>query len=124
MARAALGIPREVGPPAPLLSRWLWGILVRVAISGDVGVDGSLAGRGPHFLAVGRSPAGRAPSRGFIELRHPVGVEHGPYRWFVTESGWRHIRDYWDSYRELYPDVDADGFAPPSSGLLEHPPEG
>ncbi|MGD3111327.1 helix-turn-helix domain-containing protein [Streptomyces sp. YGL11-2] len=106
VARFALGVSREAGPPPPLLSRWLWRILVRVAAAGEEGVDGSLAGRGPHFLAVGRSPAGRSPSRGFIELRHPADVDHGPYRWFATESGWRHIRDYLATYQELYPDVD------------------
>ncbi|MEU3544611.1 helix-turn-helix transcriptional regulator [Streptomyces paromomycinus] len=108
VARRALGVVREKGPPPPLMSQWLWRILVRVALAGSAGVDGSLAGRGPHFLAVGRSPDGRSPARGFIELRHPDGAEHGPYRWFVTESGMRHIRDHLDAYRELYPDVDAD----------------
>ncbi|MHA4819997.1 helix-turn-helix transcriptional regulator [Streptomyces aculeolatus] len=107
VTRQALGVVREKGPPSPLMSRWLWRILVRVALAGSEGVDGSLAGRGPHFLAVGRSPGGKSPSRGFIELRHPDGAGHGPYRWFVTESGLRHILDHRDSYRELYPDVDA-----------------
>lgn len=107
VARRALGVVREKGPPPPLMSRWLWRILVRVALAGSEGVDGSLAGRGPHFLAVGRSPGGGSPSRGFIELRHPEGAEHGRYRWFVTESGLRHIRDHRDAYQELYPDVDA-----------------
>jgi transcriptional regulator with XRE-family HTH domain len=106
VARQALGVPVEKGPPPPLMSRWLWRILVRVALAGSEGVDGSLAGRGPHFLAVGRSPGGGNPSRGFIELRHPDGSEHGPYRWFVTESGLRHMHDYLDAYRDLYPDVD------------------
>ncbi|MFC5218874.1 XRE family transcriptional regulator [Streptomyces coerulescens] len=106
VARRGLGVVREKGPPPSLMSRWLWCILVRVALAGSEGVDGSLAGRGPHFLAVGRSPGGKSPSRGFIELRHPDGAGHGPYRWFVTESGLRHIRDHHAAYRELYPDID------------------
>ncbi|WP_037887190.1 helix-turn-helix domain-containing protein [Streptomyces viridochromogenes] len=109
VVRAALGVPREAGPPAPLLSLWLWKIVVRVARAGTQGVDGSLAGRGPHYLAVGQSPDGRTPSRGFIMLRHPDGVTHGPYRWFLTDSGQRHINDYLDAYRGLYPSVDTEG---------------
>lgn len=122
VARVGLDVPKEQGHPTPLLSRWLWRILVRVASAGEEGVDGSLAGRGPHFLAVGRSPAGRVPSRGFIELRHPDGVGFGPYRWFATESGRQHIRDYLDSYRELYPDVDATRINLPSEEA-RHLPE-
>ncbi|WP_129766902.1 helix-turn-helix domain-containing protein [Streptomyces sp. L-9-10] len=109
VARAALGVSREVGPPAPLLSLWLWKIVVRVAHAGTQGVDGSLAGRGPHYLAVGQSPDGRTPSRGFIVLRLPDGVTHGPYRWFLTDSGRRHIADFLDTYRGLYPSLDTQG---------------
>ncbi|MBC9714341.1 helix-turn-helix domain-containing protein [Streptomyces sp. TRM66268-LWL] len=109
VARAALGVPREAGPPAPLLSLWLWKIVVRVARAGEQGVDGSLAGRGPHYLAVGQSPDGRTPSRGFIVLRHPDGVTHGPYRWFLTDSGRRHLTDHLDAYRALYPRVNTEG---------------
>lgn len=109
VARAALGVPREAGPPAPLLSSWLWKIVVRVARAGAQGVDGSLAGRGPHYLAVGQSPDGRTPSRGFIVLRHPDGVSHGPYRWFLTDSGRRHITDHLDTYRALYPGIATQG---------------
>lgn len=109
VARAALGVPREAGPPAPLLSSWLWKIVVRVSRAGEQGVDGSLAGRGPHYLAVGQSPDGRTPSRGFIVLRHPDGVTHGPYRWFLTDSGRRHITDHLDAYRALYPGIDIQG---------------
>uniref|UniRef100_UPI0037047EB9 helix-turn-helix domain-containing protein n=1 Tax=Streptomyces rhizosphaerihabitans TaxID=1266770 RepID=UPI0037047EB9 len=108
VARAALGVPRPAGPPAPLLSSWLWKIMVRVARAGTQGVDGSLAGRGPHYLAVGQSPDGRTPSRGFIVLRHPDGVTHGPYRWFLTDSGQHHIDDHLDAYRSLYPGIDAE----------------
>lgn len=109
VARAALGVRREAGPPAPLLSSWLWKIMVRVARAGTQGVDGSLAGRGPHYLAVGQSPDGRTPSRGFIVLRHPDGVTHGPYRWFLTDSGQHHIADHLDAYRSLYPGIDTEG---------------
>ncbi|MFD8283488.1 helix-turn-helix domain-containing protein [Streptomyces solisilvae] len=109
VARAALGVSLEQGPPAPLLSSWLWKIVVRVARAGAQGVDGSLAGRGPHYLAVGQSPDGRTPSRGFIVLRHPDGTDHGPYRWFLTDSGRRHITDHVDAYRSLYPGVDVEG---------------
>lgn len=107
--RGALGVHREAGPPAPLLSSWLWKIMVRVARAGAQGVDGSLAGRGPHYLAVGQSPDGRTPSRGFIVLRHPDGVAYGPHRWFLTESGQRHVTDYLDAYRGLYPGIDTQG---------------
>src|SRR5690606_37842496 len=106
--RSVLGSAPVAGPPAPLLSEWLWGIVVRVALAGDEGVDGSLAGRGPHFLAVGQSPDGRTPSRGYIELRHPAGVGHGPYRWFLTDSGRRHVRDHLATYRETYPEIATD----------------
>ncbi|MFJ9420193.1 helix-turn-helix domain-containing protein [Streptomyces sp. NPDC101227] len=109
VARAALGVLRDAGPPATLLSLWLWKIVVRVALAGTRGVDGSLAGRGPHYLAVGQSPDGRTPSRGFIVLRHPDGVTHGPYRWFLTDSGQRHITDHLDAYHNLYPSVDSEG---------------
>ncbi|MEU8999295.1 helix-turn-helix domain-containing protein [Streptomyces caniferus] len=109
VARAALEAPREAGPPAPLLSLWLWKIMVRVSRAGAQGVDGSLAGRGPHYLAVGQSPDGRTPSRGFIVLRHPDGVTHGPYRWFLTDSGRSHITDHLDAYRGLYPSIDTKG---------------
>lgn len=109
VARTGLGVSRDAGPPAPLLSSWLWKIMVRVARAGAQGVDGSLAGRGPHYLAVGQSPDGRTPSRGFIVLRHPDGVAYGPYRWFLTESGQRHVTDYLDAYRGLYPGIDTRG---------------
>ncbi|WP_239069920.1 XRE family transcriptional regulator [Streptomyces sp. SID13666] len=109
VVRTALGVPREMGPPPPLLSLWLWKIVVRVAGAGTQGVDGSLAGRGPHYLAVGQSPDGRSPSRGFIVLRHPDGVTHGPYRWFLTDSGQRHIADHLDAYRSLYPGIGTAG---------------
>ncbi|MFK4035937.1 XRE family transcriptional regulator [Nonomuraea wenchangensis] len=108
-ARAGLGITRETGPPAPLLSQWLWKIMIRVARAGERGVDGSLAGRGPHYLAVGQSPDGRTPSRGFIVLRHPDRATYGPYRWFLTDSGRRHVIDYLDAYRTMYPDIDTEG---------------
>ncbi len=106
VARAGLKVPSSKGAPAPLLSRWLWSVLVRVARADGVGVDGSLAGRAPHALAVGRSPDGRNPSRGFIVLRHPEGEESGPYFWFLTDSGRQHAKDYLDAYQELYPDVE------------------
>ncbi|MER7464233.1 helix-turn-helix transcriptional regulator [Streptomyces sp. NPDC097981] len=108
VARAALGVTPVPTPPAALLSPWLWKIVVRVARAGTQGVDGSLAGRGPHYLAVGQSPDGRTPSRGFIVLRLPDGADHGPYRWFLTDSGGRHIKDHIDTYRSLYPSVDID----------------
>ena len=109
VARAGLGIVRAAGPSAPLLSLWLWKIMLRVARAGVDGVDGSLAGRGPHYLAVGQSPDGRTPSRGFIELRHPDGISYGPYRWLLTDSGKRHVIDYLNAYQALYPDVDTKG---------------
>jgi transcriptional regulator with XRE-family HTH domain len=117
VARAGLEVPRDAGPPKPLLSRWLWRILVRVALAGDNGLDGSLAGRGPHALAVGRSPDGKNPSRGFIVLRHPDGIDSGPYFWFLTEDGRRHVADYVAIYRDLYPDVDTSGLDD-TSGLF------
>jgi transcriptional regulator with XRE-family HTH domain len=116
VARAALGVERETGPAAPLLSRWLWQIVVRVAVAGARGVDGSLSGRGPHYLAVGQSPGGKVRSRGFIVLRLPDGVTHGPHRWLLTDAGRQHVIDYLDTYRELYPDVD-------TSELPVHNPE-
>ncbi|GAA1018937.1 hypothetical protein Aple_025250 [Acrocarpospora pleiomorpha] len=109
VARAGLEVSRDSGPPKPLLSRWLWRILVRVARADGNGLDGSLAGRGPHALAVGRSPDRKNPSRGFIVLRHPDGVDSGAYFWFLTEDGRRHIADYFTLYQDLYPDVDTSG---------------
>ncbi|AEW96214.1 MULTISPECIES: helix-turn-helix transcriptional regulator [Streptomycetaceae] len=107
VARAALKVPSSTGAPAPLLSRWLWSVLVRVARADGVGLDGSLAGRAPHALAVGRSPDGHHPSRGFIVLRHPDGVDSGPYFWFLTDSGRQHVKDYLGAYQKLYPEVEA-----------------
>ncbi len=111
VARAALGVTSAPAPPAALLSPWLWKIVVRVAQAGPQGVDGSLAGRGPHYLAVGQSPDGRTPSRGFIVLRLPDEADYGPYRWFLTNSGRRHIKDHIDTYRSLYPTVNVDSIA-------------
>lgn len=109
VARAGLGIERVPSLPQPLLSEWLWRILVRVIQARATGVDGSLAGRGPHFLAVGHRVNAKTPSRGYIELRQPDGVSSGPFFWFPTDSGLRHARDYLGTYRELYPRVEAEG---------------
>lgn len=109
VARAGLGIERVPSLPQPLLSEWLWRILVRVIKARATGVDGALAGRGPHFLAVGHRVNAKTPSRGFIELRQPDGVSSGPFFWFPTDSGIRHARDYLDTYRELYPRVETEG---------------
>ncbi|GLF95256.1 helix-turn-helix domain-containing protein [Streptomyces yaizuensis] len=106
---AGLGVRPDQRPPQPLLSPWLWQILVRVARAGSRGLDGSLAGRGPHVLAVGRRPGNNGVSRGFIELRHPEGVSAGPCYWFLTSSGGGHLRDYLETYRGLYPEVDTAG---------------
>ena len=109
VARAGLGIERVPSLPQPLLSEWLWRILVRVIQAGATGVDGALAGRGPHFLAVGHRVNAKTPSRGYIELRQPDGASSGPLFWFPTESGLRHARDYLSTYRELYPRVETKG---------------
>lgn len=109
VARAGLGVKRAPSPPQPLLSEWLWRILVRVVRARATGVDGALAGRGPHFLAVGHRVNAKTPSRGFIELRQPDGASSGPFFWFPTDSGLRHARDYLRTYRELYPRVETEG---------------
>lgn len=109
VARTGLGIEREPSLPQPLLSEWLWRILVRVIRSRDTGVDGALAGRGPHFLAVGHRVNAKTPSRGYIELRQPDGMSSGPFFWFPTDSGISHARDYLNTYRELYPRVETEG---------------
>lgn len=109
VARAGLGVERVPALPQPLLSEWLWRILVRVIRARDVGVDGALAGRGPHFLAVGHRANAKTPSRGYIELRQPHGASSGPFFWFPTDSGIRHARDYLGAYGELYPRVETEG---------------
>ncbi len=109
VARVGLGEQRVPSSPHPLLSEWLWRILVRVIRARETGVDGALAGRGPHFLAVGRRVSAHTPSRGYIELRQPEGATSGPFFWFPTDSGLRHARDYLDAYRERYPVVETRG---------------
>lgn len=106
VARAGLGRQPVASVPQPLLSEWLWRILVRVIEARDTGVDGGLAGRGPHQLAVGHGVNAHTPSRGYIELRQPQGASSGPFYWFPTDSGLRHAQDYLDIYKDLYPMVD------------------
>lgn len=110
-ARAGLGEPLDTPNPAHLVSEWLWTVLVRVAAAEPEGLpDDQLAGRSLFFLGVGYRPkAAGAPSRGFIEsvpLMAQGGTHVAEYRWRLTLSGRRHVRDYLEAYRELYPAVD------------------
>lgn len=112
-ARAGLDEPRERGAPPHLLSDWLWRTVLRVVAAGPTGLsENALAGRSLFYLAVGYKPAPDAqPNRGFIESR-PVMSEDGShvleYRWHLTELGRRHVVEYLDQYRDLYPYVKTD----------------
>ncbi len=113
-ARAGLGEPREPDPVAHLLSEWLWGVLARVATAEPIGLeDDQLAGRSLFFIGVGyRGKAGGQPSRGFVDsvpLMAPGGTHVAEYRWRLTRLGRRHIAEYLDLYRRLYPRVNTTG---------------
>ncbi|WP_157734723.1 helix-turn-helix domain-containing protein [Actinopolyspora erythraea] len=108
VARAGLDNTPTLGTPTPLLSRWLWSTLARVARAHPGGAE-FLTGHAKHHLGVGRSPDRIHPSRGFIELRQPTGAPGEPFLWFLTEAGQRHIGLYLATYRQRYPEVDTTG---------------
>lgn len=113
-ARAGLGEPREPDPAAHLLSEWLWGVLARVAVAEPNGLeDDQLAGRSLFFIGVGyKGKAEGRPSRGFVDsvpLMAPGGTHVAEYRWRLTRLGRRHVVEYLDVYRQLYPHTDTTG---------------
>ncbi|MEY9965947.1 transcriptional regulator with XRE-family HTH domain [Streptacidiphilus sp. MAP12-16] len=113
-ARAGLGEPREPDPAPHLLSEWLWGVVARVASAEPVGLeDDQLAGRSLFFIGVGyRGRSGAQPSRGFVDsvpVMAPEGTYVSEYRWRLTQLGRRHVAEYLDVYRELYPSVNTTG---------------
>src|SRR6266566_3738095 len=109
-ARAGLGEPREPDLAPHLLSEWLWGVVARVAAAEPVGLeDNQLAGRSLFFIGVGyRGRAGGRPSRGLVDsvpVMAPGGTHVAEYRWRLTQLGRRHVAEFLDVYRELYPRV-------------------
>lgn len=113
-AQAGLDEPREPDPATHLLSEWLWGVLARVAAAEPAGLeDDQLAGRSLFFIGVGyRSKAGGRPSRGLVDsvpVMASEGTHVAEYRWRLTRLGRRHVVEYLDVYRELYPSVDTTG---------------
>ncbi|WP_165975033.1 helix-turn-helix domain-containing protein [Nonomuraea deserti] len=110
-ARAGLDEPRDPGPPEHLLSEWLWRTVVRIIDAGPDGLgENSLAGKAPFYLAVGYKPAPDAhASRGFIESL-PIMSEDGThvleYRWRLTKLGQRHVLEYGQQYRAIYPEAE------------------
>ncbi|MEU4604461.1 helix-turn-helix transcriptional regulator [Kribbella sp. NPDC023972] len=119
-ARAGLGEPRPQAPGTHLLSEWLWGVLARVAAAEPVGLESdALAGRALFFIGVGyRNKRGGRPSRGLVDampVQAPGGTHVAEYRWRLTPLGRRHLAEYLDIYRELYPRVDTAGLSSSSS---------
>ena len=113
-ARAGLGEPREPDPAPHLLSEWLWGVVARVAAAEPAGLeDDQLAGRSLFFIGVGyRGRAGGRPSRGLVDsvpVMAPGGTHVAEYRWRLTQLGRRHMAEFLDVYRELYPRVSTAG---------------
>jgi transcriptional regulator with XRE-family HTH domain len=113
-ARAGMGEVTRPRPPAHLLSEWLWRNLVKVAMARPAGLpEADLWGRSGFYLGTGFRPHG-AMSRGYIDTI-PVREETGQdsyvreYRWHLTETGRRHMIEYIETYRALYPDVAVDG---------------
>jgi hypothetical protein len=109
-ARAGLGESRAQDPPAHLLSEWLWGVVARMAAAGPDGLaDNQLAGRSLFFIGVGyKGRAGGRPSRGLVDsvpVMAPGGTHVSEYRWRLTQLGQRHVTEFLDVYRELYPRV-------------------
>ncbi|GAB3943549.1 hypothetical protein GCM10029976_066330 [Kribbella albertanoniae] len=120
-ARAGLGEPRPRAPGAHLLSEWLWGVLARVAAAEPEGLHSdALAGRALFFIGVGyRNKRGGRPSRGLVDatpIPAPCGTHVSEYRWRLTPLGRRHLAEYLDIYRELYPHVDTAGLSAHPSG--------
>ena len=114
-ARAGLGEPREPDPAPHLLSEWLWGVVARVAAAEPAGLeDDQLAGRS-LFFSSGLGTGGRAggrPSRGLVDsvpVMAPGGTHVAEYRWRLTQLGRRHVAQFLDVYRELYPRVSTAG---------------
>ncbi len=113
-ARAGVGEPREPDPAPHLLSEWLWGVLVRVAVAEPDGLaEDQLAGRSVFYLGVGyRGKSGSRPSRGFVDSVPVVaagGTHVAEYRWRLTGLGRKHVAAYVDTYRSVYPAVDTTG---------------
>ena len=109
-ARAGLGEPREPDPAPHLLSEWLWGVVARVAAAEPAGLeDDQLAGRSLFFIGVGyRGHAGGRPSRGLVDsvpVMAAGGTHVAEYRWRLTQLGRRHVAEFLDVYRKLYPRV-------------------
>jgi len=113
-ARAGLDEPAEVDHEPHLLSEWLWGVLIRVAVAEPEGLaEDRLAGRSLFFLGVGyRNAIGAPPSRGLIESV-PVlaagGTHVAEFRWRLTDLGRHHVVSFADLYRRRYPRVDCAG---------------
>ncbi|MGW5969573.1 helix-turn-helix domain-containing protein [Streptomyces sp. NPDC055186] len=110
-ARAGLGEAAERQPDIPLLSKWLWGVMARVAAAGPDGLDrDALSGRAPFYLGVGyKSRSAGRPSRGFIDEVPVLAADRShivSYRWKLTPVGLRHAAEYLDEYRRRYPRVD------------------
>jgi hypothetical protein len=79
-------------------------------MAGPAGLpEADLWGRSRFYLGTGFRPHG-AMSRGYVDTI-PVREETGQdsyvreYRWHLTEAGRRHMTEYLDAYRALYPDV-------------------
>ncbi|MDZ5446060.1 helix-turn-helix transcriptional regulator [Micromonospora sp. 4G57] len=113
-ARAGLDKPVEVDQEPHLLSEWLWGVLVRVALAEPEGLpEDRLAGRPLFFLGVGyRNAAGGPPSRGLIEavpVLAPGGTHVAEFRWRLTDLGRRHVVEFTGIYGQRYPRVDCTG---------------
>lgn len=79
--------------------------------------DDRLAGRSLFFLGVGyRDRAAGSPSRGFVDSV-PVYAADGShvteYRWRLTDLGRRHVAEYSEVYRQMYPRASAAVVEPP-----------
>lgn len=113
-ARAGLDEPADTDSAPHLLSEWLWGVLVRVAVVEPEGLPvDRLAGRSLFFLSVGyRNAVGGPPSRGLIEevaVLAPGATHVEEFRWRLTDLGRRHVAEFADTYRQRYPRVDVAG---------------
>lgn len=115
-ARAGLGVTRATRPKG-LLSRGLWGQLVKAVRAEQVGRPLDYLWRQTHvYLGSGYTFRGY-PSRGYLEKR---GAPYGS-RWYLTDTGRAHIGEHLEDYRRLYPDIDVAGLLDPVDvDHLEH----
>jgi hypothetical protein len=83
-------------------------------MAGPAGLpETDLWGRSRFYLGTGFRPHG-AMSRGYIDtipVREKAGEDSyvKEYRWHLTEAGRRHMIQYGETYRALYPNVAVDG---------------